>query len=151
MQLSSKLPVAVHILLAIAYFEGKYKTTSDFLAGSIGTNPVVVRKIIGMLKDAGLVQVRGKSGPSLCKDLKKITLLDVFYAVEKDRVLFPFHDKPNPMCPVGRNIHNVLDDKLLSAEKIMEEELQKVTLDSLLHSLHDFADHDEEDSSKEGA
>ncbi len=143
MQLSSKLPVAVHILLAIAFFEGKIKTTSEFLAGSIGTNPVVVRKIIGMLKEAGLVKVKpGKSGPALNKDLKEITLLDVFRAVEKDRVLFPFHENPNPRCPVGRNIHNVLDDKLICTEQIMEDELNKVTLDSLLHSLHDFASRD---------
>mgnify|MGYP002627072790 CR=1 FL=1 len=57
MQFSTRLPVAVHILLCIDVFEGQYKTTSTFLADSVGVNPVIVRNTLGQLKTAGLVRV----------------------------------------------------------------------------------------------
>ena len=53
MQISSRFTVALHILTAIDQFSKDYKVTSDFLAGSIGTNPVIVRRLLGNLKDAG--------------------------------------------------------------------------------------------------
>ena len=53
MQFSSRLPIAVHILLAIVEFEGKEKTTSTFLAGSVNVNPVIIRNTLGQLKAAG--------------------------------------------------------------------------------------------------
>ena len=62
MQFSSRLPIAVHILLAIVEFEGKVKTTSAFLAGSVNVNPVIIRNTIGQLKAAGLVTVRAGEG-----------------------------------------------------------------------------------------
>ena len=62
MQFSSRLPVAVHILLAIVEFEGKEKTTSTFLAGSVNVNPVIIRNTLGQLKTAGLVTVKAGEG-----------------------------------------------------------------------------------------
>ena len=73
MQFSSRLPVATHILLCIAVFDGQYKTRSAFLAGSVGVNPVVVRNTLGQLKAAGLVNVEaGVGGASLAKDRKSV-------------------------------------------------------------------------------
>ncbi|MBR3722802.1 MAG: Rrf2 family transcriptional regulator, partial [Selenomonadaceae bacterium] len=57
MQFSVRLPVATHILLCIAKFQGEYKTTSTFLAGSVNVHPVIIRKTLGQLKNAGLVEV----------------------------------------------------------------------------------------------
>lgn len=103
MQFSSRLPIAVHILLAIVEFEGKEKTTSTFLAGSVNVNPVIIRNTLGQLKAAGLVTVKaGEGGASLAKEPKDITLMDVFDAVEKEEALFHFHENPNPECPVGK-------------------------------------------------
>lgn len=108
MQFSSRLPVAVHILLAIFEFEGKEKTTSTFLAGSVNVNPVIIRNTLGQLKAAGLVTVKaGEGGAFLAKKPKEITLLDIFDAVEKDESLFHFHENPNPECPVGKTVHAV--------------------------------------------
>ena len=85
MQFSSRLPVAVHILLAIVEFDGKEKTTSTFLAGSVNVNPVIIRNTLGQLKSAGLVNVKaGEGGASLAKNPENISLLDVFDAVEKE-------------------------------------------------------------------
>ena len=115
MQISSRFTVAVHIFACIATFEKDYKLTSDFLAGSVNVNPVIIRRILQQLKAANLITVsRGSGGASIVKPLSEITLFDVYNAVEcvDSGNLFHFHENPNPECPVGRNIHNALDDKL---------------------------------------
>ena len=115
MQISSRFTLAIHIFACIDTFEKEYKVTSDFLAGSTNVNPVVIRKILGQLKAAGLITVaRGTGGTAVAKPLDQITFLDVYRAVEcvDHGDLFHFHENPNEHCPVGRNIHHILDDKL---------------------------------------
>lgn len=137
MQFSSRLPIAVHILLAIVEFEGKEKTTSTFLAGSVNVNPVIIRNTLGQLKTAGLVTVKaGEGGASLAKDPKDITLMDVFNAVEKEEALFHFHENPNPECPVGKNVHAVLDRRLFSIQKAMREQMDSITLQDLIYDMN---------------
>lgn len=130
MQISSRFTMAIHMFACIDTFS-EMKMTSDFMAGSIGTNPVIIRKLLGQLKAAGLVEVaRGTGGVTITKPLDEITFLDVYKAVEcaPDEELFHFHENPNQECPVGRNIHHVLDDKLAQVQKAMEDELSKITL-----------------------
>ena len=131
MQISSRFTIAIHIFSCIDTFEKSRKITSDFLAESIRVNPVIIRKLLSQLKAAGLVQVqRGSGGASIAKPPEQITLLDIYRAVEcVDRGgLFHFHENPNPECPVGRNIHRILDDKLQRVQDAMENELKKITL-----------------------
>ena len=133
MQFSTRLPVAVHILLCIAVFDGQSKTTSGFIAGSVGVNPVIVRGTLGKLKAAGIVHVdAGVGGAHLARAAKDISLLDVFLAVEENRSVFHFHDNPNPACPVGRNIHAVLEHNLAAVDQAMQERLRQITLQMLL-------------------
>ena len=61
MQVSTKFTIAIHILAATEYFKEDYKITSEFLASSIGSNPVIIRNIMGQMKDAGLIAVREES------------------------------------------------------------------------------------------
>ena len=134
MQISSRFTLAVHILVCIDTFGGEHKITSDFLAGSTNVNPVVVRKILGSLKSAGIVEVaRGSGGASISKPLNKISLLDVYNAVEcvDKGELFHFHENPNPNCPVGRSIHSLLDEKLERVQAAIENELRSKTLEDL--------------------
>ena len=139
MQFSSRLPIAVHILLAIVEFEGKEKTTSAFLAGSVNVNPVIIRNTLGQLKAAGLVTVKaGEGGTSLAKEPKDITLLDVFDAVEKEEALFHFHENPNPECPVGKNVHAVLDNKLFAIREVMREKMKSITLQDLIDDMNNI-------------
>lgn len=139
MQFSSRLPIAVHILLAIVEFEGKEKTTSTFLAGSVNVNPVIIRNTLGQLKSAGLVTVKaGEGGASLAKMPRDITLMDIFDAVEKEEALFHFHENPNPECPVGKNVHAVLDRRLLSIQNAMQEQMKSVSLQDLLDDMNDI-------------
>lgn len=131
MQISSRFTLAIHIIACIETFKNEYKVTSDFLADSTNVNPVIVRKILGQLKSAGIVEVaRGSGGASLSKPLDKITFLDIYKAVEcvGNGELFHFHEKPNSKCPVGRNIHTVLDNRLDKVQQAMENELKKITL-----------------------
>ena len=140
MQFSNRFTMATHILLAIEYFNNNYKITSDFLAASVNTNPVNIRYILSQLKKADLISVNaGTGGASIIKDPKEITLLDVFKAVEdSDKDLFHFHENPNVNCPVGKNMHNVLDDKLSGINDVMYKEMSKTTLDSLIKQMHDL-------------
>ena len=138
MQISSRFTIAVHILICIETFKEDYKITSDFLASSVNVNPVVIRRLLQQLKKAGIINVkRGSGGAYIEKPLDKITLLDVYNAVEciDNGNLFHFHENPNPACPVGKNIHGVLDGHLAAAQAAMENELKKVTLSTLVEQL----------------
>lgn len=135
MQISSRFTLAVHILTCIKTFGDSNKITSEFLAASTNVNPVIVRKILGQLKKAGIVEVaRGSGGAVLAKPENDITFLDIYKAVDcvGDGELFHFHKNPNPLCPVGRNIHAVLDDRLIKVQQAMEKELASVTLKDVL-------------------
>lgn len=143
MQISSRFTLAVHIFACIDVFKDDYKVTSDFLAGSTNVNPVIVRKILGQLKAAGLVEVaRGSGGASISKPLNEISFLDIYNAVEciENGELFHFHENPNIDCPVGRNIHAVLDDKLMRVQKAMETELSSITLEDIRKDAKKFID-----------
>ncbi len=131
MQISSRFTLAIHIFTCIETFKDDYKVTSDFIAQSTNVNPVIIRKILVQLKNAGLIEVaRGTGGTKITKPLSEITFLDIYRAVEcvEENQLFHFHEHPNEKCPVGRNIHNVLDDKLQRVQQAMENELQSITL-----------------------
>ena len=134
MQISSRFTIALHIFTCVDVFKDEYKVTSDFLAGSINTNPVIIRKILTQLKNAGLITVaRGTGGVSPTRPLSDITFYDVYQAIEpvENGDLFHFHESPNPECPVGRNIHALLDGKLKAIQDAMEDEMKKYTLAEL--------------------
>ena len=134
MQISSRFTLAVHIFACIDTFQNEYKVTSDFLAGSTNVNPVIIRRILGQLKNAGLVEVaRGSGGATVAKPLKDITFYDIYKAVEcvDSGELFHFHENPNPACPFGRNIHHILDEKLERVQNAMERELKSITLEDV--------------------
>lgn len=134
MQISTRFTVALHIFACVEAFSGKYKVTSDFLAASINTNPVIVRKILGQLSRAGLISVtRGTGGIELVRSPEEITFYDVYRAVEsvENNTLFRFHENPNPECPVGRNIHALLDQKLLAIQQVMEDKMREFTIGDL--------------------
>lgn len=137
MKITSRFTVAVHTLLVIYNFSATTKVTSDFIAASVQVNPVVIRRTLLSLKAAGMVDVKaGSGGASIVKDMGDITLYDVYKAVDSmDGDMFHFHENPNPACPVGRNIHAVLDAHLADAQAAMENELKNVTLLDLTKDL----------------
>ena len=135
MQITSKFTIAVHVITAIDYFKDHEKVTSNFLAGSVGANPVIVRNVMGNLKEAGIIDIsQGKSGITLAKRLDDITFYDIYKAVDSvsDEGLFHFHENPNANCPVGRNIHKAVDEKLLKVQQAMEAEMKQITLSDVV-------------------
>ena len=133
MKITSRFAVAVHTLLAIHILGQQYKMTSELIASSVNVNPVIIRRTLQSLKAAGFVEVKaGSGGATLAKPLGEITLYDVYRAVDcVEGELFHFHENPNPDCPVGKNIHALLDKHLADAQLAMEQSLRSVTLADL--------------------
>lgn len=145
MQISSRFTIAVHIFACIDTFEKDYKITSDFLSTSINVNPVIIRKILSSLKKSGLLHVqRGTGGTTIAKPLVQITLFDIYQSVEcvENGELFHFHENPNQDCLVGKNIHNILDDKLIRVQKAMENELSSITLKDVIDDTRKYVQKD---------
>ena len=137
MKISSRFSVAVHII-SILQLYGNPMPTSEYIAGSVNTNPVVIRRILGMLKQAGIVDMkRGTGGAYLVKNVKDITMLDLYKAVGsvEDGQLFQIHENPNPECPVGANIQEVVNIAISSAQFAMEGVLEKITLADITKNL----------------
>ena len=141
MQISSRFTLAVHIFACIDVFGKDHKVTSSLIAESTNVNPVIIRKILLQLKAAGLVNVsRGSGGTTVAKPLSEITFLDIYRAVEciENGELFHFHENPNADCPVGRNIHRILDDKLERVQTAMERELASITLEDVRRDTENY-------------
>lgn len=138
MQISSRFTIAIHLFACMETFGKDYKITSDFLASSIGVNPVIIRNILSQLRNAGLVEVtRGTGGTKATRPIEEITFYDVYQAVDliEEGNLFHFHENPNPACPVGKNIHAVLDAKLSDVQNAMEEEMKKHTIAEVVKGI----------------
>lgn len=133
----TRFAVAAHILLMVAA-DTTEPSTSQRLASSVNTNPVVVRRITGQLARAGLVRVRrGPGGAELVRPAAEITLEDVWQAVNcnKGRPLLPLHANPDPACPVGCRVHVVLGEAFRAAEHALEAALSRTTLADLLEGV----------------
>ncbi|WP_026411299.1 Rrf2 family transcriptional regulator [Actinomadura oligospora] len=137
MSANSRMTVATHTLTWMALVcprrpEGI--VTSDQIAASVNTNPVVIRRILGGLRDAGLVVSRRGQGAgwTLARAPEAITLKDVYLAVEPDPLIAPHPATPNQECPVGRGIPPVLRKAYDRAEESMKDELATVTVADVL-------------------
>lgn len=137
MSISSRFSVGIHILTLIEINKNEVNS-SEYLARSVNTNPAVIRKIMGMLKKAGLIKVQpGIAGAELAKSLSDITLLDVYKAVNvvKDNELFSIHESPNPDCTVGRNIQNTIEPIFFIAQTAMEKVLENVSIEDVVRDV----------------
>lgn len=126
--MNSQYAIAVHVLSLISLYP-EHARTSEEIAVSVGTNPVVVRGVIGHLRRAGLLQTQqGIPGARLTQPPRTITLLDVYRAVHAPELVFKLHDQPHPQCPVGSTIQQSLETVLGTAQRAMEDQLSRVTL-----------------------
>ena len=135
---ATRFAVAIHLLMLLASGRLDGPATSRRLATSVNTNPVVVRRITGLLQRAGLVRVRrGPGGAELARPPAAISLGDVWQAVNPGgcRPLLPLHADPDQACVIGRSVHAVLGDAFAAAEAAMHASLCRTTLDSLVRSL----------------
>jgi len=147
MKINTRFSVSIHILLILEFMKGKV-VCSQFISDSVNTNPVVIRKILAMLKRAGFIDTkRGAGGSFGAKDIEEITLLDVYRAVESepDGNLFNFHKDRDKECPVAINIEASVAPVLKRAQNAMENELAKVTIKDVFLDVKDKIDKSRED------
>lgn len=139
MQISIKCSVAVHCLIFIHEAKGIAKVTSNLLAKSTGSNPVVIRNILSALKKAGLITVlRGTGGAELCIDPSQITLYQIYSSLEPDGVtsIIGIHPCDGRPCPVAQNIRKVLDPPYHQIEDAVKEAMEEITLQSMIDDFH---------------
>ncbi len=140
-RLSSRFPVAVQMLIILAWCPEELRVTSELMAFSVNTNAALIRRIMGYLKKAGLIDVApGAGGTKLARDPAGITLLQVYRAVEltsQDR-LFGLHENQNLRCPIGKRINRILRPHLEEARGAMERSLAGVTIGKLLAEFPPF-------------
>jgi Rrf2 family protein len=138
---SCRFAFAVHILAVLAYKRGE-DVTSDLLAGSVNTNAVVIRRILCDLRHAGIVvtQLGAGGGARLARQPEQITLREVYDAVER-RASFSLHRQPpDPRCPVGGRIEEVLRGIFSTAQEALERELAEHSVAELLESVMETPD-----------
>jgi Rrf2 family protein len=130
---NTRYTVAIHVLTLLAY-AGPEALTSDYIAGSVNTNPVVIRRILARLRAARLVRSQGGPGGGwqLLRAPEAIHLQQVLVAVGAD-ASFPLHAaSPNVQCPVGRSIQDLLTHHFRLAQEALERQLAGVTLADLV-------------------
>ncbi|MFE0417301.1 MULTISPECIES: Rrf2 family transcriptional regulator [Streptomyces] len=137
MSANSRMSLAVHILTWLAYDRrgtDKETATSQRIATSVNTNPVVIRRSLGRLKDHGLVTIdHGKGGGwSLARDAASITLLDVYCASSDDPVFGLHASDPDAECYVGYGIQPVLTRIYDRATEALRQSLAQDTIADVL-------------------
>ena len=143
MQISTKCSIAVHCLIFIHEAQGVAKVTSNLLAESTGSNPVIIRTILGHLKKAGLVEIpRGTGGAKLCVDPAKITLFDIYSALEPDgpTSLIGIHPCQDRACPVAQNIRAVLAEPYHRIEDAVRRTMKEISLQSMVDEFERLVD-----------
>ena len=131
MSANANFTTAIHILTFLA--SQTEPASSSFIAASLNTNPVTVRRMVSHLREARLVEtVAGSTGGAmLAQDAARITLADV-YAVVKEESPFGLHPQPpSEMCPVGRNIQNVLAPVFREVDGLIAIALSKLTIQDI--------------------
>jgi DNA-binding IscR family transcriptional regulator len=137
MAANSRLTIAVHVLawMTLAQRQGRDVLTSEQVAASVNTNPVIIRRCLGDLRRAGLVRVRHGTGAgwSLARSSEHISLLDVYDAVGPEPPFGLHHTEPNLECPVGNGIRPALDQVYGDLHEVLRRELKLVSVGDVLH------------------
>ena len=133
MSRSTRFPVAVHVLTLLAIKKDEY-LSSEWIAKSVGTNAVVVRRVVGLLHEAGWVTSQSGShgGTMLAVDAGTITLRDIYCAVQ-DQSVFCMHD-PHPQCAVACCVKDQVNELVNRAEEKMLAELARTKLSQITKS-----------------
>lgn len=135
MRVSTKFSDTIHLLAFISVYQDIH-ITSAVIAVSINTSPVVVRRLIGTLKEAGVVTTDVEThNPTFAKSPEEITLLDIYLLTEGHTPLFALDKETNPLCIVGANIQDVLTGIYHEAETAALMELNRHTMQDVIDRL----------------
>lgn len=139
MHISTKCSVAIHCLIFIHEYGNTHKVTSTLLSMSSGVNSVTIRNILSALKKDGIISIKaGTGGANLNCPLQEITLYRICKAIEPDFTakLIGVHAQPSSSCPVGRNIHHVLDSSYHKIQEDLCHSLEQITLAEIIADYH---------------
>lgn len=139
MHISTKCSVAIHCLIFIYEYGEKQKVTSKLLSLSTGSNPVTIRNILSSLKKDGIIFVKfGTGGTTLNCPLNEITIYRICKAIEPNFIskLIGVHPLPSSICPVGKNIHNVLDCSYQKVKSDLCDSLKNITMEDIVSDYH---------------
>jgi Rrf2 family protein len=133
---ATRFSVAVHALALIERL-GSERLSSELIAESVGTNTSFVRRVLAMLGHAGLVRSSaGVAGAQLARPAAKITLLDIYRAVDmEDEHRLAVHAEPNRRCIIGRHIKGALDAAIGPAEEAFEAQLAQRSLADVMQLI----------------
>src|SRR5258706_432542 len=136
MRTSCRFAMAVHVLAVLAYKEGD-RVTSATLAGSVNTNPVIIRRLLLSLQKAKLVETcKGAgAGSRLSRSPQRINMAEIYRSVEDAESFAKPAKKPDSACPVGHCILEALDKVFASAQGAMEKDLAKTTLADVIAAI----------------
>jgi Rrf2 family protein len=136
MKQDSKLSGVLHVLLHMAEVEGP--VTSETMAKAMQTNPVVIRRIMAGLRDAGFVRSeKGHGGGwTIARDLASITLRDVYGALGEPELFAMGNRTEAPGCLVEQAVNGALNDAFRDAEALLLDRFNAVTLAELSADFH---------------
>lgn len=136
MRTSCRFAMAVHVLSVLAYHEGD-RVTSQALAESVNTNPVIIRRLLLSLQKAKLVDTcRGAgAGSRLNRSPQRINIAEIYRSVEETEAFATLTRKPDAQCPVGHSIIAVMDKLFNSAQSAMERDLAKTSLADVIQKI----------------
>ncbi|NBB11216.1 Rrf2 family transcriptional regulator [Pseudomonas sp. SLFW] len=131
MRNDSRLSRMLHILVHMARHNGP--VTSDRIAEMLGTNPVVVRRTMSGLRDAGYVHSEKGHGGGwvITCDLEQVTLLDIYNAVGEPSLFAIGNERSNPDCMIEQVVNLAVDEALREAESVLVERFRSVSLGEL--------------------
>lgn len=134
--MNGRFPISLHILTLLSDLEGLL--ASDFLAGSINVNPVLVRKELSNLIKHGLVKSQaGKNGGyELAKPAAAISIASIYEIVKPDAILGQAKNQPNPKCPIGRQINQHIDELYADVDKVLMQKLGDTSLADFCQKFH---------------
>ena len=146
MNTNQQFSVSVHILAILAAYPNT-PLTSETIAESVDTNPVVIRRVMSHLRQHGLVDSRpGASGGwHLSQDPAAINLRDVYHAIRHKKVL-AMHQHPNPDCPIGGHILETLGPVFDKAQTSLETSLAQFTISDVLENILENHTHKEHEA-----
>lgn len=133
---NTRFATNIHIMTLLAKEPEKF-LTSEWIAGSININPVIVRKELIILKKFGLIESRqGKDGGArILKNAVEISITEIYEAVRNSEILGKKNLNPNPKCTVGKDINENLNVLFSETENVVQQFLMNKKLSDFMNQF----------------